>query len=94
MIEASFRLLGIAFSFINEEGLQGMEEIKSVDTVVRLQVVWVRSTRLKSEPQGRNTRGNPRNVDKVFQVESGQCRDVDAVTWIHSLLDLESLETH
>ncbi len=94
MIEASFHLLGIVFSFINEEGLQGMEEIKSADTVVSLQVVWVKSTKFKSEPQGRNTGGNPRNVEKVFQAKAAHCRDLDAVTWIHSLLDLESLETH
>ncbi len=67
MMEASFHLLGIVFSFINEEGLQGMEEMKSVDTVVRLQVVLVKSTKFKSEPhRGRNTGGNPRNVEKVF----------------------------
>ncbi len=62
--------------------------------MLRLHVGWVKTTKFKSEPQGRNIGGNLQNVKKVFQVEAGQCRDVDAVTWIHSLLNLESLETH
>ncbi len=63
MIEASFHFLGIVKRSINEEGLQGMEEIKSVDTVIRLQVVWVKSTKFKSEPQG----GTPEEILEMWR---------------------------